>query len=551
MISSLFIKNYALIDSLNIELSKGLSIITGETGAGKSIILGAMSLILGNRADTSVINDSEQKCVVEAIFDISNYKLEKVFKKNEIDYFEKTIIRREISPEGRSRAFINDTPVNLSTLKEISKNLIDIHSQHDNLELNNTEFQTEAIDLFAKNIHTLERYKEIFKKYNSLQKELKDLEELAGKEKADFEYYQFQFEQIEKADLKSNEDKELEIEQKQLANTEEIKVNLSKINFLLSNEDNSIVDMLKEASKSAENILPYLSQAKEIFDRIESASIDLQDLANETDVLDSDLELDPERLEFVNSRLDTIYNLQHKFNVSSIDDLLKLKDDFAEKLEQISSFDDQIEQKKVEIEQTKKELTELAEKLHNNRISGKKTFEHKITYIVENLGMPNIKFVVDIQKTNKFTNTGIDNINFLFSANKSSAPQSITKIASGGELSRLMLAIKYIISQSKKLPTIIFDEIDTGISGEIASKMGALLRKMADNLQIINITHLPQIAAKGHHHYFVYKDDSAQKTTSHIRQLSDEERITEIAKMLSGTNISESALQNAKELLNG
>ncbi|MBN2890340.1 MAG: DNA repair protein RecN [Bacteroidales bacterium] len=550
MISSLVIKNYALIDNLSIELDKGLSIITGETGAGKSIILGAMSLILGNRADTSVINNSEQKCVVEAIFDITGYKLQKIFKANEIEYFEKAIVRREISPEGRSRAFVNDTPVNLSTLKEITEKLIDIHSQHDTLELNSAVFQTEVIDLIAKNTNILTDYQTTFKAFKRTTNELIDLQELAQKEKADFDYYQYQYEQLENADLKPSEEEELELEQKQLTHTEEIKTNLSKINFLLNNEENSVLDMLKEALKASENITDFLPQAKDIFSRLESASIDLQDLANEADVLDNDLELDPERLEFINNRLDTIYNLQHKFSVPSINDLLKLQNDFAEKLEQISSFDEQIEQKKAEIEQIRKKLTDLADILNKNRNSAKKTFEEKITYIVENLGMPNTKFDVQIQKTEEFTTTGTDKITFLFSANKSSEPQPITKIASGGELSRLMLAIKYLISKSKTLPTIIFDEIDTGISGEIAAKMGALLQKMSDNLQIINITHLPQIAAKAHHHFFVYKEETAEKTISHIRKLSDNERITEIAKMLSGTNITESAVQNAKELLN-
>ncbi len=549
MITSLVIQNYALIDNLNIDINGGLSIITGETGAGKSIILGAMSLIQGQRADTNIIGDVSKKCLVEAIFDISDYNLQDIFKQNDIEYFEKTIIRREISPEGRSRAFVNDTPVNLSTLKEITEKLIDIHSQHDNLDLNSTVFQTEALDSFAKNKEIIINYQITFNKFKSLKTELNELIQKSEKEKKDFDYFQFQFDQIEKAELKEGEEEELEKEQKQLSHIEEIKKNLSKINYLLNNDENSALDLLKEAVKSAENIFDYLPKANEIHSRISTALIDLQDLTNETEIINNDLELEPDRLEFINSRLETIFNLKRKFNVSDIQELFKLKEDFAQKLEQISSYDLQIENKKTEIENCRKQLSEFSAQLNKNRLNSKKTFEEKIIYILENLGMPNIKFVVQIQNTEDFTIYGTDHISFLFSANKNSEAQPITKIASGGELSRLMLAIKYVISKSKTLPTIIFDEIDTGISGEIAAKMGALLNKMSENIQIINITHLPQIAANGKNHYMVYKKEETDKTSTHIKKLTNEERITEIAKMLSGTNISESAIMNAKELL--
>ncbi len=550
MITSLVIKNYALIDNLNIDLEKGFSIITGETGAGKSIILGAMSLILGQRADTSVINDNSQKCIVEAIFDVKNYNIKKFFNDNEIDYFKKTIIRREISPEGRSRAFINDTPVNLSALKKITENLIDIHSQHDSLELNKSSFQTEAIDLFSNNSQTLKKYQQNFNKFKKLNTELSDLQEKANKQKADSDYYQFQFDQINKANLNENEQEELEKEQKKLSHTEEIKSNLSKINFLLENDEHSTIGMLKDAAKSAENILNYLPKAQEISDRLESALIDLQDLANESEVINNDLELDPERLEFINSRLDTIYNLQHKFNVSSVKELLKIKNDFSDKIDQISSFDEKIVQKKIEIKNIKQKLVKLANQLHKKRTENKKPFENKIVSLLENLGIPNAKFTVEINKIDNFTSLGTDAVLFLFSANKNSQQQPVNKIASGGELSRLMLSIKYIISKSKTLPTIIFDEIDTGVSGEIAAKMGILLKKMSENLQIINITHLPQIAAKGNNHFLVYKKEKSDKTNTQIYKLNYKQRINEIAKMLSGTNITKSAIENAKELLN-
>ncbi|MBN2662745.1 MAG: DNA repair protein RecN [Bacteroidales bacterium] len=549
MITTLHIQNYALIDNLNIDLEKGLSIITGETGAGKSIILGAMSLIMGNRADSSVINDSSKKCVVEAVFNISDYKIQKIFEQNEIDYFDTTIIRREISPEGRSRAFVNDSPVNLSVIKEISEKLIDIHSQHDTISLNDTAFQTEVIDLVAKNSTTLKSYQTTFKNFKKAQEDLRNLFEAKKTADRNYDYYSYQFKLLDNAKLIDGEQEELEIEQKQLSHTEEIKTNLSKINFLLNNEENSALEMLKEAAKAAENIIDFLPKAEELHYRLDSAFIDLQDLSTETEIIENDIEFDPERLLFVNNRLDTIYELQQKFSTDSIKSLINIKNAIENQLLEITSYTEQIELKKTEIEQIKSQLTELANKLNENRNKAKKSFQEKITYIVENLGMPNTKFIVNISKLDSFTSTGTDKITFLFSANKSSEPQQLTKVASGGELSRLMLSIKYIISSSKKLPTIIFDEIDTGISGEIASKMGALLKKMADNLQIINITHLPQIAAKAHHHYFVYKDETTEKTISYIRKLSNDDRIIEIAKMLSGTNVTQSAMQNAKELL--
>ena len=549
MITSLSIQNYALIDNLNIQLNKGLSIITGETGAGKSIILGAMALIMGQRADLSVIQNPDKKCVVEAIFNISEYKLQKIFQNSDIDYFDQTIIRREISPEGRSRAFVNDIPVNLSVLKDISKKLIDIHSQDDTLALNNSSFQIETIDLFAKNTSVLYNYQKAHKLYKNAISELNKLKEQAQIDKKNYDYLNYQFDQINNANLKENEQTQLEIEQKQLSHTEEIKQNISQINLLLNNDEKSIISMLKEANNISGNIINFLPKAKEISARIETAFIDLQDLSTETEIIENDLELNPDRLNFINNRLDTIYTLQQKFSIDSISGLLDLKGEIEKKLLHINSFDEQINQKQTEIDKLLKKLTEFSDKLSENRKKHKQNFEKKIEHLIQNLGMPNSHFIVDIQTLENFTSYGKDKISFLFSANKNFDAQAITKIASGGELSRLMLAIKYIISLSKTLPTIIFDEIDSGISGEIADKMGLLLRKMANNMQIINITHLPQIAAKGHSHFLVYKDNFSEKTTSNIKQLSDHERITEIAKMLSGANITDSSLQNAKELL--
>jgi len=549
MIKSLVIKNYALIDKLNINLEKGLSIITGETGAGKSIILGALSLILGQRADSSVIQDLEKKCVVEVIFDVSEYHLKDFFDEFDIDYFENSIFRREISPEGRSRAFINDIPVNLTVLKTISSKLIDIHSQHNTLELNSAAFQLEAVDLFVKNENLLFEYAEIFKKYKKSIKEFENLKERAQKNKADFDYIQFQFNQLHEAKLVVGEKEELEIEQKQLSHTEEIKQNIAKINVLLHSDDESIIHKLKEVKKSADEILNFLPKASEISERFETALIDLQDLSVDTEVIENDLDIDPAKLNAINERLDTIYNLEQKFNVDSTEDLIKLMNEFDDKLLQINSYDEKLNLMKEQISYLQLKLEDLSAKLHKNRIENKPNFENKITDLVSNLGMPNAKFVASVESTEEFLSTGKDKIVFRFSSNKNTDEKSITKIASGGELSRLMLAIKYVISESKTLPTIIFDEIDTGISGEIADKMGVLLRKMAKNMQIVNITHLPQIAAKANSHYMVFKADNDGKTSSHIKQLSEDERIMEIAQMLSGSNITESAIQNAKDLL--
>ena len=548
MLKSLQISNYALIDKLEIEFDKGLTIITGETGAGKSIILGALSLLTGQRADSNVVRDNSRKCIVEAIFDIKNYNLKNIFAENDIDYYDQTIIRREISAEGRSRAFVNDSPVNLNFLKQLSAFLIDIHSQHDTLLLNSSHYQIDALDSFAGNKDILRNYAELYSQYKTNQKQLQELKEKAQKEKADFDYYEFQYNQIAQANLNDGEQEELEEEQRQLSHIEEIKQNLAMVNFYLNSEDNSVISMLKSSIVKLSEIENYLPKAKEFIERIENDLIDLQDLANESEVIEQDLEFDPARLDYVNSRLNTIYELQRKFNVPTVKELLDLQQDFAQKLEQINSFDDLIIEKEQQIKDLEAKLEKLSQDLHKKRSKSSKDFENQIISLLKNLGMPNAVFVVDIQPAKTFTETGKDAVIFLFSANKNVKPEAISRIASGGELSRLMLALKYIISQSKTLPTIIFDEIDTGISGEIAAKTGKLLRQMSENLQIINITHLPQVAAQGHNHFLVYKYDTKQGTTTGIRKLSEKERIEEIAKMLSGTEVTQNTLQAAKEL---
>ena len=549
MLELLKVKNYALIDQLEIKFNKGFTIITGETGAGKSILFGALGILLGQRADYSVVRDKKKKCIVEGQFAIKNYNLSKFFEINDLDYFDDTIIRREISPKGRTRAFINDTPVNLNIIKEIGNYLIDIHSQHDTLMLNDTDFQLNVIDAYAQNHKILSDYKFNFKKYLKLKKELKNLEEKAQKEKSDFDYYQFQFNQIDEAQLIGTEQNELENRQKTLSHAEEIKTNLSKINNNLSEDEISIISLLKNSVDIAEETMPIFEKAKEIYERLNSVYIELQDLSGDVGINTEDIEHNPEQLEFVNQRLDTIYSLQQKYNFSTIKELLDLKDELEKKLEKISNFDNEISEKKIFLQTQKDKLNQIAEKLSQKRTKIFTKIEKEIINLLSQLGMPKSSFIVKNERTKDFTKSGIDNIRFLFSANSKIEAKEISKVASGGELSRLMLSLKYLISQSKTLPTIIFDEIDTGVSGEIASKVGGIMKKMSENLQVIDITHLPQVAAQGDFHYLIYKEESENSTNSNIKELSEKERITEIAKMLSGKDITEAAIENAKQLL--
>ncbi len=548
MLKTLTISNYALIDNISVDFNPGLTIITGETGAGKSILIGALNLLTGARADTSVLKDKQKKCVVEAVFDVSKYNLQNFFEQNDLDYETFTIIRREITPQGRSRAFINDTPVNLKILKELTNYLIDIHSQHDTLLLNNPTYQLDVIDTYADNNDLLEKYSSEFTKLRNLQRQLTQLREKAQQEKADYDYYQFQFQQLDEANLQPGEQEELEQEQQQLSHTEEIKNSLGQILFLLADEENGANDRVRQAQRSAEEIIEYLPKAKELAQRLESVYIELQDLTGETEVLFNDIEYDPERLQQINARLDLIYELQHKFNVETVEQLIELKDQFEQKLLNINSYDEQIQQLETQVQQQLDVVQKLANQLSERRQAAITVFEKEVMQLLRQLGMPNAVFNVKLEKTD-LTSTGHDKITFYFSANKKVEPQPITKVASGGELSRLMLAIKYLVGQSKTLPTIIFDEIDTGISGEIADKTGQLIKKLSKNIQVIDITHLPQIAAKADTHILVYKTDRPEGTVTQLKVLSDDERVTEIAKMLSGEQVTQAAVEHAKSLI--
>lgn len=549
MLKHLSIQNYALIESLEIDFEPGYSVITGETGAGKSILLGALSLILGNRAETNVLKNKEKKCTVEAEFDIQRYSLKVFFDRNDIDYDEITLIRREIMPGGRTRAFVNDTPVTLNILKDLSVQLTDIHSQHQNLNLNDNRFQMNVLDAFAKVIPILNSYRNNFYNYQKISKEHRLLINRAEKEKADFEFLQFQFDELENAKLQTGEQSGIEDELKQLNHAEEIIENLTTAFQLISDEENGVLNKLRDGITSLKQIQKFFNKANVLNERLESTKIELEDISSELETLSEDLEHNPERAEYLKERIDTIYALQNKHKVETVEDLIVIKNNLQLKLDDITSFDRQIAEKEKELEEQKVKLEELAGKLSEGRSEASENLENEITGILQRLGMPFAKFKVKQEITENFTETGKDFISFLFSSNKHFEVQEISNIASGGEISRLMLAIKSVIADSMALPAIIFDEIDTGVSGEIAEKIGQIMKEMSENMQVISITHLPQVAAKADYHYKVYKTEDDFDTRTDIKKLNPEERIKELATMLSGENITDAAFKNAEELL--
>lgn len=549
MLQSISIQNYALINELEIDFNKGLNIITGETGAGKSILLGALSLILGQRADTTVLKDKSRKCFVEAKFMIRNYKLKTFFNQNDLDYDDLTTIRREITDNGKSRAFINDTPVNLNILKDLSSYLIDIHSQHQSLLLGDDHFQLSLVDSFANHNDVLDNYLRKFESYNTLISEYQSLVNNADKAKADLDYYQFQFDQLEALKLIDGEQEELEEELEQLNHAEEIKLNLSNANHLLSGEEISIISNLKQAKNAIESISKYVKEGDDLKQRLESAYIELQDLDGEIEILNEKVEHDPTRIEFIRERLDSIYSLEQKHKVSSVKELIEIKDELQQKIDQINSYDFETDKLKKQLDSLFQDLENLGLKISDNRKKIIPQIENKVVEVLQQLGIANAAFKIEQIPSNEFLPSGKEFIRFLFSANKNIPLEELSKVASGGEISRLMLSIKSLIVENKTLPTIIFDEIDTGTSGEIADKMGSIIKQMSLNLQVINITHLPQIAGKADYHYLVYKKDNHETTNTYIKLLNKEERINEIAKMLSGEEMTDAAIQNAKVLL--
>ncbi len=550
MLKSLHISNYALIERLDIDFESGFSVVTGETGAGKSIILGALGLVTGLRADNKSIKQGQEKCIVEASFDITNYKLKGLFEENDWDYeANNCLIRRELTAQGKSRAFINDTPVGLNQLRLLTDYLIDIHSQHENLLLSKTNYQREVLDIVAQNESLLPSYRECYELWRKLRSDLSRLMERAEKSKADREYIQFQYNRLNDAQLKEGEQEEIEQELKTLEHAEEIKTELLRFNASTSDE-NAALPLLKEGMQSLSKIKHFIPEGDKLYDRTQSLYIELKDVTDEAYSLAEKVELDPLRLESLSERLHVLYDLQKKHNVSSNAALIEIRDALATKLDEIESFDDEINKLEQKIETLTAELHDLAEAVGASRRSIAPLVKSELENTLSKLGMPNVCFEVDIRNIPEFTSQGKEEVQFLFSANKNRLPEPIAQIASGGEMSRLMLSIKALIAGKISLPTIIFDEIDTGVSGEIADRMGKIMSQMAlDGMQIISITHLPQIAGRGKVHYKVFKTENEQFTHTQIRRINDEERVVELAKMLSGSHVSEAALQNAAELL--
>lgn len=550
MLRSLYIQNYALIEKLDISFGAGFSVITGETGAGKSIILGAIGLLLGQRAEVKAIRQGASKCVIEARFDISAYGMEPFFEDNELEYEEECILRREVYASGKSRAFINDTPASLVQMKELGEQLIDVHSQHQNLLLNKEGFQLNVLDILSHNDEQLSAYQSLYREWKQAQQELADLIARAEQNKADEDYIRFQLEQLEEANLSAGEQEELEQETDMLSHAEEIKAGLFRVGQLLTSDEGGLLAGLKESLNTMLGLQKVYSPATELAERLESTYIELKDVSQEVSSQEEDVEFNPDRLEEVNDRLNLIYTLQQKHRATTVEELLTLAEEYAAKLAAITSYDERIG-----------ELTTLCDTLYNKvrkqaavltkaRTGAAREVEKQMASRLVPLGMPNVCFQVEMGIRKEPGVHGEDTVNFLFSANKNGSLQNISSVASGGEIARVMLSIKAMIAGAVKLPTIVFDEIDTGVSGEIADRMADIMQEMGEqDRQVISITHLPQIAARGCAHYKVYKQDNETETNSHIRRLADEERVEEIAHMLSGATLTEAALNNAKALL--
>jgi DNA repair protein RecN (Recombination protein N) len=553
MLQKLSINNYALIDNLEISFSGGLNILTGETGAGKSIILGALSLILGQRAESRYFFNQQKKCVIEGSFKIGAFHLKQFFEDQDLDYEADTVLRREIAADGKSRAFVNDTPVNLTTLKALGEKLIDIHSQHATLEINDPDFQLLVVDAVARHDEQLTDYHNKFRAYKKATSRLSQLIADSEKAKADLGYYQFQFDELEKANLMAGEQELLEQELYALNNAGEIKRNLLGANYLLSEGETSATIQLREAGHQLAALEKFNPEIAELHQRLNSALIELKDIAAEIEGIEQRTHTNEARADEVNSRLSVLYNLQKKHRVNTTEELLQLQDDLSGKIQQAVFGDEAIEKLTIQLKADNAALQGIAAILSANRKKVIPQIEQQVIETLAEMGMANarlkIEQVVGKPEGAELTKDGIDDVKFLFTANKGHTLSEMSKVASGGELSRLMLAIKSLIAQNTALPTIIFDEIDTGVSGEVANKVGQIMEQLAGNLQVITITHLPQIASKGQSHYFVYKDDTTATTYTRIKQLNEQERVMEIAKMLSGDKPGESALQNARELL--
>ena len=551
MLKHLYIKNFTLIDQLDIAFHSGFSVITGETGAGKSIILGAIGLLLGNRADSKQIKQGEKKCTIEAHFDLSHYGFESFFEDNDIDFEpEDTIIRRELTANGKSRAFINDTPVSLQMMRILGEQLIDIHSQHQNLLLQKDDFQLNVVDIIAQDSTALSAYHSSYQHYKESLQRLSDLKEQIAKAQENEEFMRFQFNELESAGLVEGRQQELEQESETLSHSEDIKTAYYEADHLLNDDDDGIIYKLGESLDSLSNIENVYSKAKDVVQRLSSVHIELKDIASEVGSEVENIEFDPSRLDSINQQLDQLNTLEQKYHVSTEEELIEIRDNIAEQLQSIDNSDEELESLTKKVDEELKLCTEKAAKLTELRLKAGKIVEKEMSQRLIPLGIPNVRFKVDIT-SKPLSLDGADKVQFLFSANTSTAMEPVAQVASGGEIARVMLSLKAMISGTVKLPTIIFDEIDTGVSGKIAQKMALIMQEMGNNnRQVISITHLPQIAALGSSHYKVEKEETAEGTRSHMRELNQEERVSEIAQMLSGADISDAALQNARELLN-
>lgn len=550
MLTSLSIKNYALIQELHVTFDEGFSIITGETGAGKSILLGALGLVLGKRADVSYLKDTTQKCFIEAQFNIRDYELKSFFDTEDLDYEELTILRREILPSGKSRAFINDTPTTLNVLTSLSEKLIDIHSQHQTLELSDTKFQFKIIDALASNQSKIASYKRGLILYNQLQKEMRHIESKQQEAKQQYEYNLHLFNELELADLKEGEQEKIETTLDKLNNVETIKLSLDESYQIAENEEFGIVSLINTFKVKLQQIAPLSKEYKELFERAQSLEIEFKDIVSEVENANEEVQYNPSEIEKLNDKLQMIYDLQKKHSVATITELLTIQEMLSEKVYEVENSSKILNEKKKEIEKVSVDLNKLAKTIRKNREVVIPKFKLKLETILKSLGMENARFEFKLSATDLFLSNGKDELKLLFSANKGANYGELKKIASGGELSRIMLAVKSILASYINLPTIIFDEIDSGVSGEISNRMGDIMQQMSKDMQVISITHLPQIAGKGLHHFKVYKEDVSGQIITQLKRLDNDERISEIAEMLGGKELSDAAKAHARELLN-
>lgn len=550
MLRSLYIQNYALIEKLDIGFDSGFSVITGETGAGKSIILGAIGLLLGQRADVKSIRKGASKCIIEARFDVSAYGMQPFFEANELEYEDECILRRELYASGKSRAFINDTPASLAQMKELGELLIDVHSQHQNLLLNKEGFQLNVLDLLAHDDAELAAYQKLYNDWRQARQDLEALVARAEQSRADEDYIRFQLEQLEEANLTDGEQEELEQEAEMLTHAEDIKAGLYRAGQALNADEGGVLEALKDCQNTMMGLRSVFAPAGELADRLDSVYIELKDISQEVSDKEEEVEFNPARLDEVNARLNLIFSLQQKHRVDTVKALLSLQESYALQLSAITSSDEDIARLEAQVKELFSQVTAQAQVLTEARTRAALEVERQMAARLVPLGMPNVRFQVEMGVRKEPGMHGADTVNFLFSANKNGVLQNISSVASGGEIARVMLSVKAMIAGAVKLPTIVFDEIDTGVSGEIADRMADIMQEMGDNdRQVISITHLPQIAARGRAHYKVYKEDNEVETNSHIRRLTDDERVEELAHMLSGATLTEAALNNARALL--